>query len=399
MKRLIKATALIFSIVFMLLLQSACSSENESLLVEDNYLINMNDEDTVDTYAIMSESADAESEPFEDPILEEENGLDDDLREFISFVRIDFDDIDFASMIIPPDTPHGYIGHWYVRHISTYFPSRVAFTYRELDIALWLEQMLYAKGFEESQVHVQTFSHDDVRIWQNYFRFGIPGLHEVKQQGWHDGHESREYSQNIIVTIPGRSSQTIIVGAHYDSLRYTGTSDNASGVALLMENAQRMMAKDNYYTLIYVFFGAHEVGTLGAFYFYHSLSPEERESIVLYINADILIEGPELFVSAGYDFQLSANPLSEKLLVFVESFGDSHEFIFNTGQMAGGDQFVFLDRGHTTLAFWGIDGSTFTNFLHSDRDSYEYISNRFPGMIERAMNAFALLLEAVLLEI
>jgi len=58
---------------------------------------------------------------------------------------------------------------------------------------------------------------------------------------------------------------------------------------------------------------------------------------------------------------------------------------------------VFLLNGHTVLAFWGVELSPRfnTNFLHSYKDCYEYISARSPGMVERAMNAFAMLLEEI----
>jgi len=385
----------------MLTLQTACGGENDGLLLENNHSAYTNNEDIINANVIMDEipAVIEEVRPSTYPILEVDNNLDDDSSTVIYFTRIDFDVIDFDSMIIPTDTPHGYLGHWYVRHISTYLPSRVPFTYRELDAALWLKQMLYAKGFDDCQVQVQTFSHYSVSGWEDYFGLGISGLYSVKQQGWHDGHEVRRYSQNIIVTIPGQSTQTIIIGAHYDSLRYSGTSDNASGTALLMENAQRMLAKDNYYTLIYVFFGAHEIGMLGTFYFYDSLSQEERDSIVLYINADVLIEGPALAISSGYGFQLNSNTLTEQTNAIAESFYDTYGIEFNSSwQITGGDQLVFLYKGYTTLAFWGVCPVNFTHFLHSPRDSYDYISSKYPGMVERAMNAFALLLEAVLHE-
>lgn len=373
----------LFLMVFASAFFIACGSENDALPTEDNqpsylYVDDYEDTDNSEEEALPSEAL--------------------DIPDAVYFARIDLDAIDFNSMVIPTSSPHGEIGHWYVRHISAYLPSRVPFTYRELDAALWLEQMLLAKGFDESMVHVQTFSHYDVIGLEDYFDWGIPGLYDVKQQGWHDGHEARDYSQNIIVTIPGKSEQTIIIGAHYDSLRYEGTSDNASGVSLLMENAQRMLNQDNYYTLVYVFFGAHEIGMLGTFYFYESLTPEIRENIVLYINADVLIEGPDLIISTGYGFELNQNELSQQMKSFAELFYDTHEIMIRPLGVTGGDQLMFLYRGYTTLGLWGIDPSTFTNFLHSPRDSYEHISRRFPGMIERTMNAFALFLETILLE-
>jgi len=321
------------------------------------------------------------------------------------FPRIDFEAIDFTAMILPTCTPHGQIGHWYVRYISSYLPGRVSFTYRELDTALWLEQMLYAKGFNEYQVRIQTFSYADVSGLEDYFDWGLTGLNGAKEQGWHQGHISRNYSQNVIVTIPGQSPQTIIIGAHYDSLRYPGASDNASGTALLMENAQRMLAADNYYTLKYVFFGAHEIGLLGAFYFYESLTQRERENILFMISADVLIEGPDLLFTAGYAQSrnnirhISSNDLSVQLSTVAADFYHSHGIVFHPIPATGSDELVFLYKGYTVLAFWGAEISPRfnTNFLHSYEDCYEYISARFPGMVETAMNAFALLLEAVLI--
>jgi hypothetical protein len=352
--------------------------------------------DAVESYSV-EEDIPNETKPPPPEYVEDETV---DAQDYVAdFNRIDFDAIDFTSMIIPTDTQHGYIGHWYVRHISEYLPSRVAFTYRELDTALWLKQMLIAYGFCENYVRLQTFSHCDVAEWEDYFGWGLQGLQAIREDGWTNGHEIRNYSQNLIVTIPGRSEQTIIIGAHYDSLRYPGTSDNASGMALLMENARRMLLQDNYHTLVYVFFGAHEIGLLGGFYFYNSLTPEERESIRIFIQADILIEGPDLVFSTGHDLELSSNALTEQITLFAESFYESHEVRISPMGLVGSEQRLFLYKGHTTLALWGIDPHQFTNFLHSYKDCYDYINAVFPGMIEKAMSSFALFLEAILLEI
>jgi hypothetical protein len=264
--------------------------------------------------------------------------------------------------------------------------------------------MLLAYGFPENQVRLQTFSHYDVVDWEDYWGLGLPGLQAIREEGWTDGHEVRNYSQNLIVTIPGRSEQTIIMGAHYDSLRYPGTSDNASGTALLMENAKRMLSQDHYYTLVYVFFGAHEIGLLGGFYFYNSLTPEERDAIRLFIKTDVLLEGPDLVFSTGHGMGLHANALTEQITVLVEYFYDLHEIRINPTDVTASEQEIFMYKGYTTLGLWGLDTTSGvvgldTNFLHSYKDCYDYISAKFPGMIEKTMRSFSLFLETVLLEI
>ena len=382
----------ISALIVLPLMLSACEGER-------NDLPNENNNDSINTGKYDEELESSLPEELEESdAYNKESNTNNSIIEIEStlFERINIDSIDFASMIFPVDE-YGKIGHWYVQHISNYLPSRVPFTYREYDAAVWLKHMLLAKGFDNSQVRMQAFSYEDVVGWEDYFGWGSPSLYEAMQQGWHEGHKVRNYSQNVILTIPGRSTQTIILGAHYDSLRYVGTSDNASGVALLMENAQRMLNADNYHTLVYVFFGAHEIGMLGTFYFYNSLTLEEREDIILYINADILIEGPYLLVQAGYGFELNENSLSKQLIEITDRFNDTHGVSTRSLGVTGGDQLLFLYKGHTTMAFWGIDRNTFTNFLHSPRDSYENIRRRFPGMIEWAMKAFGLLLETVLL--
>ena len=382
---MMKGITTAFSIVFLAIFLTACGTESEY----DEYGV----DSEYSEYGVDSEYSDDGDDLITD--------FAEYLPEVVVFERLDIESIDFAALVMPTSVPHGEIGHWYIRHLSAYLPSRVPFTYRELDAALWLQQMLLAAGFDNEQVQMQTFSNDDVVQWHDYLGWGAYSLQGIIRRGWHEGHETRYYSQNIIVTIPGRSTQTIIIGAHYDSLRYGGTSDNASGTALLMENAQRMLEQDNYYTLVYAFFGTHEIGSLGTFYFYDSLTQEQRENIVLYINADVLIEGPDLVISVGYGSNfgqpMRQNALSAQLLEITASFVYNHEFEISSSQVMGGDQLVFLYHGHTTAGLWGICPERFTNFLHSPRDTYEYIDNRFPGMIGRAMNAFALLLEELLM--
>src|SRR5262249_7726363 len=120
------------------------------------------------------------------------------------------------------------------------------------------------------------------------------------ESGYYDGLMRIDDSQNVILTLPGRSEQTIIIGAHYDGVGNPGISDNAGGMVLLLENAYRMRDVDHYYTLQYVFFGAEEVGLIGAFYFVDQMSQREIDNLVLMINADVIMDGPELVYGVAY---------------------------------------------------------------------------------------------------
>lgn len=226
-------------------------------------------------------------------------------------------------------------------------------------------------------------------------------------------------SQNVIVKVPGQSERTIIVGAHYDSYPYPGASDNASGTALLLENAQRILYLDNYYTIKYVFFGAEEVGFNGALYFINELTEQERYNIVFMVNADTLIEGPYLIFGAGFDYDIvrgavprhinmisysfahtnipGFNELTEQIETIANELNSRHdfglislpEFIFNST-----DTRPFLRAGFTVVnlfapyqsdnpdyrEFIAEDGRRFVvPLLHSPRDNFHYIEENWPG--------------------
>jgi hypothetical protein len=219
------------------------------------------------------------------------------------------------------DLPHGEIAVNYIEYMSDNLGARSAFTYAELEAAVWIVEELLAMGHDWDNISVQEFTYWDV----NALGVGLFGsLHWANVTSPHILGVGRDYqlrpdrvSQNVVLTIPGESDSKIIVGAHYDSPPYPSASDNASGTALLLESAQRMLELDNYHTIVYVFFGAEEVGLIGAYYYLEMLSQEERDNIVMMVNADVLIEGPYIIYGAGSQPQFYEN------IEFTEEFMDA----------------------------------------------------------------------------
>lgn len=92
----------------------------------------------------------------------------------------------------------------------------------------------------------------------------------------------RDTTANIVGWLPGRDpalrEEAVLVGAHYDHLGWggsgslapgrpeihNGADDNASGVAGVLELAQRLVADPLNRTVVFVLFGAEELGTLGS---------------------------------------------------------------------------------------------------------------------------------------
>jgi len=243
-------------------------------------------------------------------------------------------------------------------------------------------------------------------------------------------------SQNIVLTVPGQSEQKIIVGAHYDSPPYPSASDNASGVALLLESAQRMLHHDNYHTIVYVFFGAEEPGLFGAYHFMNSLSPQEQDDLLIMINADSLFEGPYTIFGAGYvptqywwdglpegarswwpvalwwvdNLEPRSNGVTTQIDGIAAALNTYHGTDLITDSrfmLSPSDHWIFAWEGHTVLNLIGmireeaneaqvISGFS-TGTMHSSQDCIHHINEVWPGKINANMHSFSIFLEEILL--
>ena len=230
----------------------------------------------------------------------------------------------------------------------------------------------------------------------------------------------RPMSQNVILTVPGQSERTIIVTAHYCSIMVPGASDNASGTALLLESAYRLLDVENYFTIMYVFMGAEEIGILGAYYYVDSLSPEQRNNIVLNINADVLFEGPYFFFGAGVrDFEwwgVTDNEITALIAQVAEMVNATYgTALINAPALAEmpSDQLAFLHQGHTVVSLVGLARQGADDYIdfpswqmlypgfvasvvHTQFDDFHFINDTWPNKIGDAMWTFSLFLEYLL---
>ena len=311
-----------------------------------------------------------------------------------------------AAQPLDADTPHGDIAVRHIRYINDNFYNRFPFSYQEKRAAAWIIQELLAMGYTWDDIEVQEFDWDDIsrfsRGWSidNLAIFGVI-INDYSYL------RNTYLSQNVILTVPGQSDQVIVIGAHYDSVLYPGASDNASGMALLLESAQRMRYIDNYYTLVYVFFGAEEAGLLGAHYYVSSLTAEEIDNIIFMINADVLFEGPYFIYAAGYrtaNGTTGSNAITQQWDDIAYQLGIREEIILHPrtdGIYLGSDHLVFKDAGITVMMMFGAyiyeDGRFAFRVLHSYRDCIHYIMERWPYKIEDSMRTFSIFLEELLL--
>ena len=328
------------------------------------------------------------------------------------------------SMHFDEEMQYGELSVKYIQFINDYLYARTPFSYREKETAVWIVEELLAMGYSWEDIYIQEFPLASYRRWEDMESLvAYTGIWSTRN-GFLST-ELRHYtqlSQNVILTVPGRSESIIIAGAHYDSWPVHGASDNASGMALLLESARRMLYMDNYHTIMYIFFGAEEVGLQGARYVVDNLTEEQSDNLLLMINADVLFEGSYLFYSVAYSsgefdveanrFHLGANAVAEQ--VDSIAYGLDFEIVAYPYVLhnIASDHIPFLLRGHTVVNLMGlcsaersnsnvtilIEGSTFVlPYLHTMRDEFHYIEERRPGKIAENMYAFSIFLEAILL--
>ncbi|MEJ5222651.1 MAG: M20/M25/M40 family metallo-hydrolase, partial [Tepidiforma sp.] len=207
-------------------------------------------------------------------------------------------------------------------------------------------------------------------------------------------------SRNIVAVKPGESSEQIVIGAHYDSVAVgRGCFDNGTGVALMMALADALRDETTPYTLVFVAFGAEEVGLKGSKAFVSGMDEAARQRTVLMINFDSVAAGDRVYCYSSAEAawpQLSVRRLARQMdATILTNPGLNRDYPYGTtGDWS--DHVPFRKAGIPYLYFEA------TNWLLGDRDGYlntvkdgeiwhtrkdtlSYIEQRYPGRMERQL--------------
>ena len=112
-------------------------------------------------------------------------------------------------------------------------------------------------------------------------------------------------SKNVIADTPGgKKSNTVMVGAHLDSVPAgPGINDNGSGSATILEVAEQLAAQgDPVNRVRFAWWGAEEAGLVGSTHYVEDLAANDKQSlnqIAMYLNFDMI--GSPNFVRFVYD--------------------------------------------------------------------------------------------------
>ena len=223
-------------------------------------------------------------------------------------------------------------------------------------------------------------------------------------------------SANVIAVKQGMSTKEIIVGAHYDSVKVgQGADDNASGVAVILEVAERLADVETPYTIRFILFGAEEVGLEGSKFYVSQMTDEQKQNTIGMINLDSVAAGDIAYIygdqgQAGVIRDWALQFAGERNLTLQTQTGE------NPGYPAGttgdwSDHAPFKAAGIPYTYFestnWSLgdkDGYTQVDpqygdggeIWHTSYDTLEYINETFPGRMQERLHLFVTVLEGIL---
>ena len=152
---------------------------------------------------------------------------------------------------------------------------------------------------------------------------------------------------NIIGTLPGTSSDKVIVCAHHDSVwNGPGIIDNASGAEAVRRVLATMAGRDHELTLEGCVFGAEELGLLGSrFYVTEAKLRSELSRVRAVVNIDAIGHGPRLVLQA------TAGPLNSVVeeLAIKHRLGRFAEVVIGPPG-PGSDHYPFALEGIPSVA-------------------------------------------------
>jgi alkaline phosphatase isozyme conversion protein len=296
----------------------------------------------------------------------------------------------------------GAIANQQARYIATYFPGRMTGSPAEMLSADYVRQQFAQMGYES-----------DIRTFNSRFIY----TSKDKHQNWH-----KITGSTVIAAHEGKTNQQIIVMAHLDTyaphsdtdvennlggLTLQGIDDNAMGVGVMLELAERLKNTPTEYSIRFIATSGEEEGKLGAANLLQRMSAEERKNTLLVINLDNLVVGDKLYFNSGKSTPASVRKLTrDRALTIARSHGI--QAAINPGLNARypkgtgccNDAEVFDNAGIPVLSVeatnWSLgkkdgfqqrakthafpDGTSWHNVR---LDNLQYIDKALPGRIER----------------
>lgn len=292
------------------------------------------------------------------------------------------------------------------RHLATVFPGRMTGSPAEMLSAEYLQQQFQQWGYESNvrQFHSRyTYtSKEGNKTWQN-----VTG-------------------STVIAAREGELPEQIIIMAHLDTyaphsdsdsdnnlggLTLQGMDDNASGLGVMLELAQRLQHVKTRYTLRFIATSGEYTSHSGAEDYLARMSAKGKRNTLLVINLSSLIVGDHIYFNSGKNTPVAVRKLTrDRALTLARQLGiraltsPGLSSAWPEGTGPTHDASVFDKAGIPVLAVEATDWSlgqhdgkqqrakskafpSGTSRHDVTRDNQQYLDHWLPGQVEKRTRA------------
>lgn len=217
----------------------------------------------------------------------------------------------------PAFSAMGETANTQARHIATVFPGRMTGSPAEMLSADYLRQQFAQMGYQS-----------DIRSFHTRYIYTTKN----QRQNWQNVTGS-----TVIAAHEGKARQQIIIMAHLDTyapmsdsdveknlggLTLQGIDDNALGLGVMLELAERLKNVPTHYGIRFIASSGEEEGRLGAQNLLQRMSDAEKKNTLLVINLDNLVVGDKLYFNSGRSTPASIRKLTrDRALAIARSKG------------------------------------------------------------------------------
>lgn len=170
---------------------------------------------------------------------------------------------------------------------------------------------------------------------------------------------------NLVCTLPGKTNNVIIVGAHFDHVdRGDGVVDNWSGASLLPSLYEAIKREPPNHTFIFIGFTDEERGEIGSHYYAHAMTEQQVADTAAMINMDVIGLAPTEVWATHSDKHLA------DVLFNVAGQMKVPATKMNVEEVGSTDSVQFADRKIPSITIHSLTQVAWnTHLLHSNRDT------------------------------
>lgn len=170
---------------------------------------------------------------------------------------------------------------------------------------------------------------------------------------------------NLICTLPGKTHNVIIVGAHYDHVDLgNGVVDNWSGASLLPSLYEAIKHDPHNHTFVFIGFTDEERGEIGSHYYANAMTEQQVADTAAMVNMDVIGLAPTEVWSTRSDKHL--------VDVLFNIAGQMRVPVtkMNVEEVGSTDSVQFADRKIPSITIHSLTQVAWNaHILHSSRDT------------------------------